>query len=166
MGPVSAEITIDAPRERVYAIVSDLSMRPSFCDHFQSQYRLARVDPTGVGAAARYHLDSGRFPIWIETVIAELDEPYMVLERGKGSRLDRMVVGTAWELVPNGGTMTDVTVSFWTEPEHPLDKLKTTLTGSGWYRRQWERALKRLREQAESGAEIEPLQVAGASHPW
>lgn len=165
MGPVSAEITIDAPRERVYAIVSDLSKRPAFCDHFQEQFRLARIDPTGVGAAARYQLAASRFPIWIETVIDELEAPYLILERGKGSRLDRMPVGTAWELVPNGGTMTDVTVSFWTEPAHPLDKLKDKMLGSGWHERQWERALKRLRDVAESGAEIEPLQVAGASHP-
>ncbi len=165
MGPESAEITIDAPRERVFEIVSDLAMRPSFCDHFQEQFRLARIDSTGVGASARYHLAASRFPIWVETVIVELEAPYLVLERGKGSRLDRMPVGTAWELVPNGGTMTDLTVSFWTEPIHPIDKLKDKGLGSGWYRRQWDRALKRLRDAAESGDEIKSLQVAGASHP-
>ncbi|MFN8151989.1 MAG: SRPBCC family protein [Solirubrobacterales bacterium] len=164
MGPVSAEITIDAPRERVFAIVSDLAKRPSFCDHFQDPYRLQRVDPTGVGAAARYRLS--KFPGWIETVIDEIEAPYLLIERGKGSRLDRMPVGTAWELVPNGGTMTDVTVSFWTEPSHPIDKLKSKMHRSGWYERQWEQALKRLRDLVESGAEVEPLQVAGASHPW
>lgn len=165
MGPVSAEITIDAPRERVYPIVSDLSMRSNFCDHFQEHYRLLRIDPTGVGAAARYQLAAARFPIWIQTVISELEEPYLVLERGQGSRLDRMALGTAWELVPNGGTMTDVTVSFWTEPHHPLDKLKDRALGAPWHRRQWNHALERLRDLVESESEIEPLQVAGASHP-
>ncbi len=165
MGPVSAEITIDAPRERVFAIVSDLSLRPSFCDHFQDQFRLQRIDPTGVGAAARFHLGAPLFPIWIETVITELEPPYLVLERGAGSRLDRMALGTAWELVPNGGTMTDLTVSFWTEPTHPIDRLKSIAMGSRWYRRQWARALKRLRDLAESEARAEPLQVAGASRP-
>lgn len=163
MGPVSAEITIDAPRERVYAIVSDLAMRPRFCDHFQEHYRLQRVDPTGVGAAARFRLRARRFPLWMQTTIAELESPHMVLERGQGSRLDRMAIGTAWELVPSGGTMTDLTVSAWTEPTHPVDRMKDALLGSGWHRRQWARALERLREIAESGAEIEPLQVAGAS---
>lgn len=165
MGPISAEITIDAPRERVFEIVSDLAMRPSFCGHFQEQFRLQRIDPTGVGAAARYRLGSARFPIWIETVITELEAPHLVLERGRGSRLDRMPVGTAWELVSNGGTMTDLTVSFWTEPGHPLDRLKDGLLGSRWHRRQWDRGLKRLRDLTESGGEIEPLQVAGASRP-
>ncbi len=165
MGPLSTEITIDAPRERVFAIVSDLAMRPSFCDHFQDQYRLQRIDPTGVGAAARFHLGAPLFPIWMESVIAELEPPHLVLERGRGSRLDRMPIGTAWELVANGGTMTDLTVSFWTEPSHPLDRLKSAAMGSRWYRRQWGRALKRLRDLAESEAEIKPLQVAGASRP-
>lgn len=165
MGPVSAEITIDAPRERVFAVVSDLAMRPRFCDHFQESFRLARIDPTGVGAAARFRIGATRFPFWMQTVITELEEPYLVLERGQGSRLDRMGTGTAWELVPNGGTMTDLTVSFWTEPTHPVDRLKDRALGSGWHRRQWARALERLRDLVESGAEIEPLQVAGASHP-
>lgn len=165
MGPVSAEITIDAPRERVYAIVSDLAMRPSFCDHFQEQFRLQRVDPTGVGATARYRLRARRFPLWMQTAITELEPPHLVLERGRGSRLDRMEVGVAWELVSSSATMTDVTVSVWTDPTHPIDRMKDALLGSGWHRRQWARALGRLREIAETGAEIEPLQVAGASRP-
>ena len=163
MGPVSAEITIDAPGERVFEIVSDLAKRPSFCDHFQDPFRLQRIDPTGIGAAARYQLP--HFPGWVETVIDEIEAPYLLIERGKGSRFDRMAIGTAWELVPNGGTMTDVTVSFWTDPSHPVDKLKSKFHRSGWYERQWDRALKRLRDLVESGVEVEPLQVAGASHP-
>lgn len=165
VGPVSAEITIDAPRERIYALVSDLSMRPSFCDHFIEEYRLQRIEPTGIGAAARFRIGAPRFPIWIEMVIAELDEPYMVIERGKGSRIDRMPISTAWELVPSGGTMTDVRVSFWTEPEHPIDKIKDRAASAGWYERQWKRALKRLRDLVESDAQVEPIRVAGASRP-
>jgi hypothetical protein len=101
----------------------------------------------------------------METGIAEIDAPYMLVERGKGSRLDRMATGTAWELVPNGGTMTDVTASFWTEPTHPIDKLKDRASSAGWYERQFRRALKRLRDLAEADAAVEPLRVAGASRP-
>lgn len=165
MDPVSAEITIDCPRERVYAMVSDLALRPAFCDHFQEQFRLQRIESSGPGAAARFWVDAPRFPIWMESVLTELEAPHMVIERGKGSRVDRMATGTAWELVPSGRTMTEVTVSFWTEPTHPVDKLKEMAMVSGWYERQWKRALKRLRDLAEGDAEIEPLQVAGASRP-
>ncbi len=165
MGPLSAEITIDAPRERVYGMVSDLAMRPAFCDHFMEQFRLQRVKSSGIGAAARFRVAAPRFPIWMETVVTELEPPHMVLERGKGSRIDRMPVSTAWELVGSGRSMTDVTVSFWTEPAHPLDKLKDRASSAGWYGRQWKRALQRLRDLAEGDVDIEPLRVAGASRP-
>lgn len=165
MGPVSAEITIDAPREHVWELVSDLAMRPAFCDHFMHEFRLQRVESSGTGAAARFRVEAPRFPIWMETVITELDPPYMLVERGKGSRIDRMPTGTAWELVPNGGTMTDVTLTFWTGPVHPIDKLKDRASSAGWYERQLKRALKRLRDIAEADAEVEPLRVAGASRP-
>lgn len=163
MGPVSAEITVDAPRERVFEAVSDLAMRPAFCDHFMEEFRLQRVESSGVGAAARFRIGAPRFPIWMETVVTELEPPYMVVERGRGSRVDRMAVATGWELVPRGLEMTDVTVSFWTEPTHPVDKLKDRISSAGWYGRQWKRALRRLRDMVEADAEIEPLRVAGAS---
>jgi uncharacterized protein YndB with AHSA1/START domain len=165
MGPVMAETTIDAPRERVYAMVADLAMRPGFCDHFQEQFRLQRIDSTGVGAAARFHLDAPRFSMWMETVIAELEPHHLVLERGQGSRIDRMETGTAWELVETAGGMCVVTVSFWTEPQAAVDKLKDKLVSTGWYERQWRRALNRLRDLAEADARPEPLRVAGASRP-
>lgn len=165
MGPVSAEATIDAPRGVIFDVVSDLALRPSFCDHFQEQFRLQRVESRGVGAAARLRLDAPRFPFWMETVVAQVDPPYLLVERGRGARIDRMPVGTAWELVESAGTMTDVTVSFWTEPGHPVDKVRDRLASAGWHERQWKRALGRLRELVESGAAIEPIRVAGASHP-
>jgi uncharacterized protein YndB with AHSA1/START domain len=165
MGPVIAESTIDAPRERVFAVVADLAMRPAFCDHFQEEFRLQRVESRGVGAAARFHLGGPRFPFWMETVITELEPPHLVVERGRGARIDRLPVGTAWELVENAGTMTDIRVSFWTEPGHPVDAVKDRLASSRWHERQWRRALKRLRDLLEAGAEIEPLRVAGASRP-
>jgi hypothetical protein len=61
--------------------------------------------------------------------------------------------------------MCSVTVSFWTEPERAMDKLKDKLVSEGWYERQWRRALTRLRDLAEADATLEPLRVAGASRP-
>lgn len=163
MGPVTAEITIDAPRERVFAVISDLAMRPSFCDHFQESFRLQRIDSTGVGAAARFHLDAPLFSFWMETVLTTLEAPHVVIEEGRGARIDRMEVGTAWELTDSAGAMTDVRVSFWTKPSHHVDKFKDRLSPTGWHRRQWKRALVRLRDLIEADAGIERLHVAGAS---
>lgn len=165
MGPVSTEITIDAPRERVFELVADLGLRPAFCDHFLEQYRLQRIEARGVGAASRCFLDAPRFPVWIESVVTELERPHMVLERGRGSRGDRMPVGTAWELVEGPGSTTRVRVSFWTEPSHPIDRLKDRFGSERWHRRQWKRALSRLRELCENDLDPSPLQVAGASRP-
>lgn len=158
-----ADITIDAPRERVYAAIADLAMRPAFCDHFQTGYRLQRIESRGIGAAARFHVGAPRFPLWMETVISKLEEPHMVLERGRGGRIDRIPIGTAWELVETAGTMCDVQVSFWTEPETFFDKMGDRMASAGWYERQWKRALSRLRDLIESDSAIQPLQVAGAS---
>lgn len=165
MGPVSAEITIDAPRERVFGMVADLAMRPAYCDHFLEEFRLQRIESTGKGAAARFYVDAPRFPFWMETVIDEVEAPHLVLERGQGARGDGMPVGMAWELVEGSGRMCEVTVSFWTEPERAMDSIKDRLASSGWYQRHLKRALTRLRDLAEADSVIDPLRVAGASRP-
>ncbi len=56
MGPVSAEIEIDVPRERVFAAIADLARRPSFTDHFLDGFHLTRIESSGVGAGARFRL--------------------------------------------------------------------------------------------------------------
>lgn len=163
MGPVSASITIDVPRERVYELVADLANRPAFCDHFMKEFHLQRIESRGVGAAARYRADAKRFKIWMETVIEELDPPYLIREAGRGSRMDRMPVFTAWEMVDAGPEATEVTVSFWTEPTNAFDKLKGSLGAGRWYRRQYARALRRLRGILEDSESVERLRVGGAS---
>ena len=164
MGPITATITIDAPRERIYELLADLAKRPAFCDHFASPYHLQRLESRGVGAAARFHVDAPRFPIWLETEITELEPPHRIVERGHGSRADRMELGTVWELVEGPGETTDVTVTFWTEPGNSIDEAKAKLGAARWYRKQWRTALRRVRDLVEAGEAVEPLRVAGASH--
>jgi uncharacterized protein YndB with AHSA1/START domain len=163
MRPVTAKITIDAPRERVFEAIADLAYRPAFCDHFAKEYRLQRLDSRGVGAAARFRAEASRFPIWMETVITEMEAPHRVIETGHGSRTDRMKIGTAWELVEGPGATTEVSVTFWAEPDNPFDAAKSKLGASRWYARQWRKALRRLRDKLESDEPLEPLVVAGGS---
>ena len=75
-----------------------------------------------------------------------------------------MEVGTAWQLVegPGAGT-TEISVTFWAEPTNPVDTIKGKLGAAGWYRRQWRKALHRLRDLIENDEPIERLQVAGAA---
>ena len=161
MRPVSASISIDAPRERVFDLICDLASRPAFTDHFLSEYRLERVDPVGVGAAARFRLhESGE---WLDTVIEAAERPHMIRERGRGGRLNRVPAFTVWELAPGPSPdACEVRVTFWTEPSHPFDRIRELAGASRWFERNWARALRRLKEVVESGRPIERVSVAGA----
>jgi uncharacterized protein YndB with AHSA1/START domain len=160
MGPISVSRPIDAPRERVFDFLSDLANRPSFTDHFISEFRLERLESQGVGAAARMRV--ARKNVWMDTVIVECARPHRILERGRSGRLDRVPTTTGWELVEGpGGTGCDVTVSFWTEPANRFDRLRERLGAERYYRRQWSTALARLKDLIESGRAPDRVVVAG-----
>jgi uncharacterized protein YndB with AHSA1/START domain len=162
MGPISVTKAIDAPRERVFDFVCDLANRPGFTDHFLREFRLERFESAGVGAAARMRI---RKPgLWMETVIVDAARPYRIVERGKGARLDRIPMLTAWELVEGPGAATsEVTVRFGTEPTHPVDRLRELRWGERFYRRQWTTALSRLKDMIESGRPGERVVIAGGA---
>ena len=53
MGPINAEVEIDASREEVFALLTDISLRPSLTDHFLTDFHLLRLDPVGLGRKLR-----------------------------------------------------------------------------------------------------------------
>jgi uncharacterized protein YndB with AHSA1/START domain len=161
MGPVSANIAIDLPRERVFDFLSDLANRPAFTDHFIHELRLERLPSSGVGAAARFRVEPPGARLWMETVIEELSPPHRITERGRMGRYDRIPAFTVWELLAGPGKRSEVRLSFWTEPSHPFDKFRERLGAERWYRRRWSRALERLKDILESGREIERVGIAG-----
>jgi uncharacterized protein YndB with AHSA1/START domain len=165
MGPVSAEIEIDAPRGHVFATIADLARRPSFTDHFLTGFHLTRLESTGVGAGARFRVASPLRSVWMDTTIAELDEPHKLVERGRGGRTNRIPVTTVWELTEGSGLLTRVRLSRWTEPPNPLDRaLELASANSAWEQRGWREALRRLRDQLESDKDaLAPLVVAGGN---
>ena len=165
MGPVSAEIEIDAPRERVFAAIADLALRPSFTDHFLSGFHLTRIESEGVGAGARFRVKSPLRSVWMDTAIDEVEAPHKLIERGRGGRANRVPTATVWELTEGSGSLTRVRVSHWTEPSNPLDRALETLSGNtGSVQRGWREALRRLRDQLESGeAAPAPIAVAGGN---
>src|SRR5215212_5980651 len=150
MGPVSAEIEIDAPRERVFATLSDLSVRLSFTDHFLSDFHLTRIDGSGIGAGARFRIEAPLRRVWMDTAIVSVEEPFRIVEEGRGGRGNRIPNHTVWELTEGAGGLTAVRLSHWTEPR-PGDRLLELLSaGSLWQGRGWRRALRRLRDDLES----------------
>jgi uncharacterized protein YndB with AHSA1/START domain len=101
----------------------------------------------------------------MDTTIVDVEAPHRVVEQGRGGRSNRIPSTTVWELQEGPGLLTTVRVSFWTEPEHPLDKLTETLGGASlWFERGWREALRRLRDQLESETpSIERVGLAGGN---
>ncbi len=165
MGPVDAEIEIDAPRERVFSMLADLARRPSFTDHFLTDFHLTRLESSGIGAGARFRVASPLRSVWFDTAIAELEEPHKIVERGRGGRANRIPATTVWELTEGAGRLTEVRVSRWTEPSNPVDRmLELAAANSAWEQRGWREALRRLRDQLESAeAAPAPMAVAGGN---
>ena len=150
---------IDVPRERVFDLLTDLSVRPAFTDHFAGEYRLERLDPRGVGAAARFRLYGGGH--WMNSAIEGIERPHLVREYGRGGRANRVDAYTIWELAEGPSDRTcEATVTFWTEPPTLIDRLRER----GLHRRlrrDWKRALLRLREIAEDDRAVERVTVGG-----
>lgn len=165
MGPVSAEIEIDVPRQRAFEAIGDLALRPAFTDHFLSDFHLTRIESKSVGAGARFRFAVRPRRVWMDTAIVEVDEPYRLLERGRGGRLNRIPSTTLWELTEGPGAMTTVRVSYWTEPSNPVDRALELLSAASIpYERGWREAMRRLRDLLESGQlDRDRLAVAGGN---
>lgn len=162
MGPVSVDISIDAPREQVFDHICDLGRRPSWTDHFITDYRLERVEAAGEGAGARFRVGAPAGLERMDTVITSARRPHRIDERGRGGRFNRVGVHTVWELEGGEGAPTEVRLTFWTEPPDLFHRARE-LRAPRWWRRRWARAVRRLRDQLESRAESAPaVALAGA----
>jgi uncharacterized protein YndB with AHSA1/START domain len=151
MGPIRAETEIDVPREQVFATIGDMAARPSFTDHFLSDFHLTRLEPRGIGAGARFRIQAPLRKVWMDTAIVEQEEPFRIVEQGHGGRVNRIRSNTVWEMTQDSGLLTKVTVSHWTEPTNRLDRaLELASAGSVWQERSWREALRRLRDMLES----------------
>jgi hypothetical protein len=162
MGPVYAEIDIDAPREEICDYLLDIATRPVLFEGAIDSFRLLRLESQGVGAGARFRFR--RRKAWIDTSITAVEYPRRVSERGAGGRFNRNRNGFEWELAERPGGVSTVRVSYWTEPKG-FSKLTDRLTGgAGWYRRRLRQALDRLRERVEADqTSTEPIPVAGGN---
>ncbi len=164
MGPISSEIEIDVPRERAFAALADLAARPSFTDHFLTGFHLTRIESTGVGAGARFRAKGPLRSVWMDTTVVALEEPFRIVEEGRGGRANRIPSHTVWELTEAAGGLTAVRVSHWTEPG-PIDRgLELLSAGSPFQARGWREALRRLRDNLEADRPApERIAVAGGN---
>jgi len=161
MGPVSAEVEIDVPRRAAFELIGDLACRPSFTDHFVSDFHLTRIDSSGPGAGARFRLALPPRALWMDTAIATFEAPHRIVERGSGGRSNGTPSVTAWELLDGSGSLTRVRVSYWTDPSQPLERAVERLGGASfWYTRAWREALRRMRDLLESSDSRPPRGAA------
>ena len=158
MGPITLTIAVDAPRERVFDFLCDLAAREAWTDHFARDYHLERIPASGLGSAARFRVDAPAGVRYMETVIAEATRPHRIVEHGRGGRLDRIPIRIVWELREEATTI--VVLTFWTAPTSAIDRVREVGRARWWHRR-WSKALRRLRELVEGGADVERTQVAG-----
>lgn len=162
MGPITAKVEIDLPREQIFETIADLALRPSFTGDYQREYRLERVESRGIGAGARFKARPGG--AWTNTEIARIEAPYRLVEEGRTGRTNRVATKTVWQLVELPSGVTEVSVTYFTQPVTVFDHLsELRLRAESRHRRGWEESLRRLREQLETGliSGIEPIQVAG-----
>ena len=144
MREVTVSTVISAPREQVFDFVCDLAGRPAFTDHFMRDYRLARVDPVGAGAAARFQLRAPLAKEYAELQITEADRPRRIVEEIRVGRRGRNRSVALYDFIVEGGGTTRVELTTYSEPATRIDRLKE-IGAAGWMRRQTRKALDRLR---------------------
>jgi uncharacterized protein YndB with AHSA1/START domain len=152
--PITVSTTIDKPRELVFAYLSDIANHAEFTDHYQTDWRLTRIDSVGSGAGARFRVKApfNRFS-WADVTFSELQEPFRIVERGRGGKYNRIRMLGTYTLSPGSGTTTKLEYTFETEPVMLSDRLIEALGGRAWTRRQAARALRRLRTILEENRE-------------
>lgn len=165
MGPISAEIEVDASREAAFELIADLGRRPNFTDHFLTDLHLTRIDARGEGAGARFRVKAPLRSPWEDTTIVALEAPFKIEERGAGGRSNRIPNRTVWEIEPGRAGMTLLRVTHWTAPTNPVDKLVESLSWGAFYQRKgWREALRRLRDILEAeGPGGERIAIAGGN---
>jgi uncharacterized protein YndB with AHSA1/START domain len=144
--PISATVTIDRPREEVFAYLVDIANHPEFSDHYLKEWHLTRIDSVGRGAGARFRVDAPcqRFG-WADLTFVEVERPHRIVGLGRGGKFNRIRTTAIWSLdvAPGGGTDLELMVE--SEPALPTDRIMESLTGQrGWLKRKVRKALRRL----------------------
>ncbi|MEJ7788349.1 MAG: SRPBCC family protein [Thermoleophilaceae bacterium] len=162
MRQVVVDTVISAPREEVYDFVADLSLRPAYSDHYLKDFRLARANPVGKGAAARFLLDVPLFSERGEIAIVEADRPRRIVEEGRLGRRGRSRTVAVYDFTAEDPGTTRVELTTYSEPKTALDKFKQR-RAHRWMGRQSEKALERLRKIFEEprGKALAHVGVAG-----
>ena len=149
---------ISAPRESVFDFVNDLAGRPAYTDHYLRDYRLARVNPVGEGAAARFQLKAPLAKQYAELTVREADRPRRIVEELRVGRRGRNRSLAVYDFTKESPNVTRVELTSFSEPATIFDRLME-IGAAGWVRRQTKKSLERLRMIFEEPPK-EPLKRA------
>lgn len=163
MRQVVVDTVISASREEVYDFVVDLSRRPAYSDHYLKDFRLARANPVGKGAAARFLLNAPVFSQRGEIAIVEADRPQRIVEEGRIGRLGRSRTVTVYDFTADDSQTTRVQLTTHSEPATMVDGLKQR-GAHRWMGRQSKKALDRLRKIFEEPQHEELARVGVAGY--
>ena len=151
MRPVAVSRVVDAPRERVFEYLSNVANHAEFSDHYLSDFRLERLDPAGLGAAASWSMDFPLGRVRGDATITELDPPHRIVLEGRGGRIGRIPTRAEYRLIPVDHGMTRIEYEFESRPANPVDRMKESLGMRGWLKRRARRALGRMARVLEDG---------------
>ena len=148
---MSVTVTIDRPREEVFAYLADVANHPEFSDHYLKEWRLTRIDSVGRGAGARFRVDAPfqRFG-WADFTFVVVEPPHRIVAVGRGGKFNRIRLTAIWTLdaSPGGGTELEYMVE--SEPALPTDRIMEALSGQrGWVKRKVRKAMRRLQSILE-----------------
>src|SRR3954464_5735875 len=117
-------------------------------------YRLARVQPVGVGAAARFKLDAPLANEYAELTITKADRPRQIVEEIRYGRRGRNRSVAVYDFTRESAHVTRVELTTFSEPATVVDRLKE-IGAAGWLRRKTRKALDRLRMIFEEPDRVE-----------
>jgi uncharacterized protein YndB with AHSA1/START domain len=163
MREVTVSTIISAPREDVFDFVCDLAGRPGFTDHYMDDYRLARVRPVGVGAAARFRLDAPMSNEYAELTITEADRPRRIIEEIRVGRRGRNRSVAVYDFTRESANVTRVELTTYSEPATMVDRFRQ-IGAAGWIRRKTRRSLDRLRAIFEEPQKEPPKRATIAGY--
>jgi uncharacterized protein YndB with AHSA1/START domain len=153
--PVNVSVTIDRPREEVFAYLVDIANHSEFSDHYLKNWRLTRIDSVGQGAGARFKagIPLQRFA-WADITFAVVEPPHRIVAVGRGGKFNRIKTTAIWTLDVARGGGTEVEYMIESEPALPTDRLMETVSGQhGWFKRKARKAMRRLQAILEENEE-------------
>jgi uncharacterized protein YndB with AHSA1/START domain len=148
MQPITVSITVDRPREEVYAFLDVLGNHRGFTDHFLLDWTLSGP-AAGVGAKARMRGKApGGASQWMDMEVVDAEAPARIVERSVSAGGKRRTRGT-YRLEEAGDGRTRIEFELVYEAAPTADRLLSPLVRA-WLRKANDTAMRRLAEQLQS----------------